>query len=157
MSAIETGAHHSEKFECNGVGWGDPAEVDTTFENQRFSQYQDSAQIEHAIPLYEQVKQQIQYWRDIGTNQVVLNWIEHGVEILPNSTIPNFFQKQCRSLDNQDIASRPIHRHQKMKKQTAKEWKVRKLRIILSKKVRFWKDMIMVQKKLQKTRISQQL
>ena len=35
MSAMETGALHDETLEYNDVGWGDPADVDTTFENQR--------------------------------------------------------------------------------------------------------------------------
>ena len=77
------------------VGWGGPPpdDVRTVFD--------DSADIVHEVPLYERVKNSIQHWRNIGTNNVVLDWIENGVYIKPDSSIPNFFQKQIEHTADQ--------------------------------------------------------
>ena len=45
--------------------------------------YTDSANVPHTMPLYERVKQNIDAWRELGTAQFVLNWIESGVYFEP--------------------------------------------------------------------------
>ena len=42
-------------------------------------------------PLYEVVRDNLQAWKDIGANSVVLDWIEHGVLFNVTKPVPNFF------------------------------------------------------------------
>ena len=61
------------------VGWGGP---EPTINSGKFD---DSANILHDIPLYERVKNAVQHWQNIGSNNIVIKWINEGVYIKPDS------------------------------------------------------------------------
>lgn len=43
------------------------------------------------VPLFQQVRRKLSYWRSIGAPKHVLNWIAFGVDIQPTYAIPYFF------------------------------------------------------------------
>ena len=45
--------------------------------------YLDSASVNHAIPLHQKVRDNIEAWRELGSAQFVLDWIQNGVYFEP--------------------------------------------------------------------------
>ena len=96
--------HVIDDIELHEVGWGSPDDTspctsifDDILNNEHAITHdttpvQDSASMVHKIPLYDQVKSALPFWRAIGANQRILEWIENGVSLPIQGTIPRFFQ-----------------------------------------------------------------
>lgn len=69
-------------------------------------EFVDSANIQLEKPLYEQVRDRIHVWREIGTNATVLSWIENGVFFPTTRDVPCFHHSQ---LDHDEEARKYWH------------------------------------------------
>lgn len=67
------------------VGWGGPSTHVPPSGDIGAESFGDSAAITHEKPLYDKVRDSIDQWRTIGANDQVLEWIESGVHIEPDS------------------------------------------------------------------------
>ena len=79
----------------HNVGWDKYASITWDAHTIKFEEgeFTDSAMIKLTKPLYIQVREQLDYWRLIGTPPVILDWIEHGVNISPIKPIHNSIER----------------------------------------------------------------